>query len=216
VRVDDQLLKGMPYATARKGCHCHGFIAGNWTAIAQRLENDGANVVVTYSGNRDKAEEVVSTIEAGGAKAIAIQLDVQNLEEIQSLFYKAIEHFGKIDILVNNAAGKNIFKPTAEMTVEEYKYGAKGTRIPDPCNAIAVLYQLSYSPVLRFLHRLLIILLEFALCQEESANFRVEQVVPDEQVCLLRMDLSEFCIFLPYFLQHVEKCKYCAGQQNIG
>jgi 3-oxoacyl-[acyl-carrier protein] reductase len=97
-----------------------GSSRGIGRAIAQRLGNDEANVVVTYSGNRAKAEEVVSTIEAGGTKAIPLQLDVRNLEEIQSLFYKAIEHFGKVDILVNNAAGKNIFKPTSEMTVEEY------------------------------------------------------------------------------------------------
>lgn len=97
-----------------------GSSRGIGRAIAQLLGNDGANVVVTYSGNRAKAEEVVSTIEAGGTKAIPLQLDVRNLEEIQSLFYKAIEHFGKVDILVNNAAGKNIFKPTSEMTVEEY------------------------------------------------------------------------------------------------
>ncbi|NJN57758.1 MAG: SDR family oxidoreductase [Leptolyngbyaceae cyanobacterium SL_5_9] len=97
-----------------------GSSRGIGRAIAQRLGKDGANVVVTYSGNRDKAEEVVSTIEASGAKATAIQVDMRELEDVRSLFQKAIEHFSKVDILVNNAAGKNIFKPTAEMTVEEY------------------------------------------------------------------------------------------------
>lgn len=77
-------------------------------------------VVVTYTGNRDKAEEVVAAIEASGAKATAIQLDARKLEEVQNLFQKAIEHFGKVDILINNVAGKNIFKLTAEMTVEKY------------------------------------------------------------------------------------------------
>ncbi|MCL6750968.1 SDR family oxidoreductase, partial [Nostoc sp. CCCryo 231-06] len=41
-------------------------------------------------------------------------------EDVRSLFEKTIAHFGKVDILVNNAAGVNIFKPTAEMTEEEY------------------------------------------------------------------------------------------------
>lgn len=40
--------------------------------------------------------------------------------EVRNLFQKTIDHFGKFDILVNNAAGVNVFKPTAEMTEEEY------------------------------------------------------------------------------------------------
>ncbi|KAB8335019.1 glucose 1-dehydrogenase [Scytonema tolypothrichoides VB-61278] len=97
-----------------------GSSRGIGRAIAERLGRDGANVVITYAGNRDKAEEVVRAIEAGGSQAIAHQLDVRNLEEIRALFEKTIQHFGKVDILVNNAAGKNIFKPTSEMTEDEY------------------------------------------------------------------------------------------------
>lgn len=88
-----------------------GSSRGIGRAIAQRLGKDGANVVVTYSGNRDKAEEVVSTIEASGAKATAIQVDMRELEDVRSLFQKAIEHFSKVDILVNNAAGKTSLSP---------------------------------------------------------------------------------------------------------
>jgi 3-oxoacyl-[acyl-carrier protein] reductase len=78
------------------------------------------SVVVTYAGNRDKAEAVVQAIESAGSSAIAIQVDVRKLEDVRALFEKAVEQFGKVDILVNNAAGKNIFKPTAEMTEDEY------------------------------------------------------------------------------------------------
>lgn len=97
-----------------------GSSRGIGRAIAERLGRDGANVVITYAGNRDKAEEVVRAIEAGGSRAIAHQLDVRNLEEIRALFEKTTQHFGKVDILVNNAAGKNIFKPTSEMSEDEY------------------------------------------------------------------------------------------------
>lgn len=97
-----------------------GSSRGIGRAIAERLGRDGANVVITYAGNRDKAQEVVRAIEAGGSQAIAIQVDVRNLEEIRALFEKTTQHFGKVDILVNNAAGKNIFKPTSEMTEDEY------------------------------------------------------------------------------------------------
>lgn len=71
--------------------------------IAERLGRDGANVVITYAGNRDKAEEVVAAIESMGSKATAIQVDMRKLEGVRSLFERAIAQFGKVDILVNNA-----------------------------------------------------------------------------------------------------------------
>jgi len=97
-----------------------GSSRGIGRGIAERLGRDGAAVVVTYAGNRDKAEEVVRLIESAGSKSIAIQVDVRQLEDVRSLFEQAIKQFGKVDILVNNAAGKNIFKPTADMTEDEY------------------------------------------------------------------------------------------------
>ncbi|MBW4662482.1 MAG: SDR family oxidoreductase [Drouetiella hepatica Uher 2000/2452] len=97
-----------------------GSSRGIGRGIAERLGRDGASVVVTYAGNRDKAEEVVQAIAAAGSKATAIRVDVRKLEEVRSLFEQAIAQFGKVDILVNNAAGKNIFKPTTDMTEDEY------------------------------------------------------------------------------------------------
>ncbi len=97
-----------------------GSSRGIGRGIAERLGQDGANVVVTYAGNQAKAEEVVQKIASFGSKALAIGVDMRKLENVQNLFEKAIAQFGKVDILVNNAAGVNVFKPTAEMTVEEY------------------------------------------------------------------------------------------------
>ena len=97
-----------------------GSSRGIGRGIAERLGRDGASVIVTYAGNRDKAEAVVQAIESSGSKAIAIQVDVRKLEDVRALFEKATTQFGKVDILVNNAAGKNIFKPTAEMTEDDY------------------------------------------------------------------------------------------------
>ncbi|MGI2904938.1 SDR family oxidoreductase [Tolypothrix sp. VBCCA 56010] len=97
-----------------------GSSRGIGRAIAERLGRDGANVVVTYASNKDKAEEVVSAIKVNGTDAIAIQVDMRKIEDVRNLFQKTLDYFGKLDILVNNAAGKNIFKPTAEMTEDEY------------------------------------------------------------------------------------------------
>ena len=97
-----------------------GSSRGIGRAIATRLARDGANVVVTYHSSKDTAEEVVNEIEEQGVKAIALQVNVREIESVRNMFTEAIEHFGKVDILVNNAAGKNIFKPNAQMTLEEY------------------------------------------------------------------------------------------------
>ena len=97
-----------------------GSSRGIGRGIAERLGRDGANVVVTYAGNHAKAEEVVQAIESAGSKATAIQVDMRKLEDVRMLFEEAIEQFGKVDILVNNAAGVNVFKPTAAMTEDEY------------------------------------------------------------------------------------------------
>jgi len=97
-----------------------GSSRGIGRAIAERLGRDGANVVVTYAGNRDKAEAVVQSIESSGSKAIAIQVDMRKLEDVRSMVQKAIAQFGKLDILVNNGAGINVFKPTTDMTEADY------------------------------------------------------------------------------------------------
>ncbi|MGL5795084.1 MAG: SDR family oxidoreductase, partial [Waterburya sp.] len=81
---------------------------------------EGANIVVTYHSNQGQAEEVVTAIKEQGVDAIALQVNVREIEDVRDLFSKTIDHFGKVDILVNNAAGKNIFQPTAQMTLKEY------------------------------------------------------------------------------------------------
>ena len=97
-----------------------GSSRGIGRAIALRLARDGANVVVTYHSSQEIAEEVVKEIKDKDVDAIALQVNVRKIESVRNMFAKAIEHFGKVDILVNNAAGKNIFKPNAQMTSEEY------------------------------------------------------------------------------------------------
>lgn len=97
-----------------------GSSRGIGRAIALRLGRDGARVVVTYVGNRERAEEVVAAIRDGGSEAVAVRTDVRDVAQVRALFGEAESRFGGFDILVNNAAGVNVFKPTAEMTEEEY------------------------------------------------------------------------------------------------
>ena len=57
---------------------------------------------------------------ANGVEAIAIQVEVRDLASVRNLFGQAIPHFGKVDTLVNNAGGVNVFKPNEAMTREDY------------------------------------------------------------------------------------------------
>jgi len=45
---------------------------------------------------------------------------MRRVADVRTLFQKTLDHFGKLDILINNAAGRNIFKLTAEMSEDEY------------------------------------------------------------------------------------------------
>lgn len=75
-------------------------------AIAIKLSEKGAKVVVNYYNSEDGANTTVDKIKSTGGQAVAIKADVSNLDQIKELKDKTVEAFGdKIDILVNNAGG---------------------------------------------------------------------------------------------------------------
>lgn len=71
--------------------------------IALELARQGADVVVNYAGNEQKAKEVVEGITKLGQRAIAIRCDVANSDDVAAMIKTTIDEFGKIDVLVNNA-----------------------------------------------------------------------------------------------------------------
>ena len=80
-----------------------GASRGIGRAIAQKLGAEGAKVVVNYASSPEAAEEVVQAIQAAGGQASTFQADVGQLEQAKALIGHAIEHFGDLHILVNNA-----------------------------------------------------------------------------------------------------------------
>ncbi|MCY1165371.1 3-oxoacyl-[acyl-carrier-protein] reductase FabG [compost metagenome] len=86
-----------------------GASRGIGAAIARRLANDGYKVVVNYAGKADEARAVVQSIESAGGQAIAVQADVADAAAVRSLFDQAVQAFGRVDVLVNNAG---IMPPT--------------------------------------------------------------------------------------------------------
>jgi 3-oxoacyl-[acyl-carrier protein] reductase len=81
-----------------------GSSRGIGAAIARRLAADGAKVVVNYASSRGAAEEVVADIRKAGGEATAVKADVGNPADIPPLFAAARQAFGRLDVLVNNAA----------------------------------------------------------------------------------------------------------------
>ncbi|MFH2039455.1 MAG: 3-oxoacyl-[acyl-carrier-protein] reductase [Chloroflexota bacterium] len=80
-----------------------GASRGIGRAVAVKLSECGASVVVNYLNSIEGAEKVVATIIKSGGKATAIRADVSVYEQAQDLIKSSIDSFGKLDILVNNA-----------------------------------------------------------------------------------------------------------------
>ena len=96
-----------------------GANSGIGRAVALGLAASGADVVVNYVVNPASAEEVAHEIEAQGRKAIAIEADVSNEDDVRSMFAGAIDHFGTLHIVVNNA-GLQRDAPFHDMTLDQW------------------------------------------------------------------------------------------------
>ncbi len=72
-------------------------------AIALRLAEHGAKVVVNYRSSITQVEELLATIKAAGGEAFALQADISREEEAKKLLSEAVKQFGRVDILINNA-----------------------------------------------------------------------------------------------------------------
>lgn len=73
-------------------------------SIALRLAGEGADVVVNYSKSQKEAEEVVAQIKATGRRSLAIKADVTKRSDVHSMIAAVDKAFGRLDLLVNNAA----------------------------------------------------------------------------------------------------------------
>jgi len=80
-----------------------GSSQGIGQAIAVRLAQEGADVVINYRGHAEGAEATLAQVEATGQKGIIVKADLGTVSEVEHLVAEGIAHFGKLDILVNNA-----------------------------------------------------------------------------------------------------------------
>ena len=85
--------------------------------MALRLARDGFAIVVNYAGNSVKAAGVIEEIKSAGGQAIAVQADVASAADVEGLFKKTLDTFGRIDVVVNSA-GIMPLSPIAKGDVE--------------------------------------------------------------------------------------------------
>lgn len=92
---------------------------GIGAAIALRLAREGAAVALTYASSPDKAAEVGQAIEAAGGRALVIRADSADADAIRAAVRQTVEHFGRIDVLVNNA-GVLAIAPIEEFSLDDF------------------------------------------------------------------------------------------------
>jgi NAD(P)-dependent dehydrogenase (short-subunit alcohol dehydrogenase family) len=86
-------------------------------AICLGFAREGADVAVNYVQDATAADEVVQVIRGLGRQAIAVQADVSQAKQVQAMVTKVVDTFGRIDVLVNNAA-QILRSPFLEITEE--------------------------------------------------------------------------------------------------
>jgi len=103
---------------AGKSALVTGSSSGIGAAIAMRLAEEGADIVVHYRGDRDGAKETLKRVEAAGRRGCIVRADVARLPDIRRLVAKAFD-FAPLDILVNNA-GLEVPGPFIDVTEQDY------------------------------------------------------------------------------------------------
>ena len=89
-------------------------------ATALKLAGEGANVVVNARSNKEEAESVAAEVRQLGVKALPILADVANKEQVDSMVSMAMSEFGRVDILINNAAIRP-HKSFLDVTLEDWE-----------------------------------------------------------------------------------------------
>jgi enoyl-[acyl-carrier protein] reductase III len=84
-------------------------------AIAVRLAEAGCDVAINYLRNRGPAKETAAAVEAHGRRALTYKVNVAQTEKLEGMFEAIGNEFGRLDILVSNAAS-GVIKPAMELT----------------------------------------------------------------------------------------------------
>ncbi|RFU68161.1 enoyl-[acyl-carrier-protein] reductase FabL [Peribacillus saganii] len=92
---------------------------GRETAI--RLASEGYDLVINYARSKTAAMEVAAEIEALGRKVLTVKANVGDVSKIKTLFEQIEEHFGRLDVFVNNAAS-GVLRPAMELEESHWEW----------------------------------------------------------------------------------------------
>lgn len=102
-----------------------GSDSGIGQATAIEFAKEGAKVIITYYTDEEGAQQTLEKVKKAGSKGLVVQLDVTEEKEVEKMFDKALEEFGKIDILMNNAAVNGQGVKVADMSTEIWDMAMK-------------------------------------------------------------------------------------------
>lgn len=98
-----------------------GASRGIGRAIALRLARAGADVIVTYFRNREAAGQTAEAISAAGVRAQVVRLHVGDPDQVAALLREVEQAFGRLDILVSNAAS-GVARPVLQLGIKEWEW----------------------------------------------------------------------------------------------
>jgi NAD(P)-dependent dehydrogenase (short-subunit alcohol dehydrogenase family) len=94
--------------------------SGIGRAVALAFAREGADILISYLNEESDAQETVRIVQKEGRKCIAVAGDIQEESQCKNLVERAVSEFGKVDILVNNAAFQMIRESLEEISSEEF------------------------------------------------------------------------------------------------
>jgi NAD(P)-dependent dehydrogenase (short-subunit alcohol dehydrogenase family) len=95
--------------------------SGIGRAVALAFAREGADILISYLDEHEDARETKRLVEDAGRKAILVAGDIGSPQQCEDIVRRAVEEFGSLDILVNNAAHQATFKSIEDISVEEWE-----------------------------------------------------------------------------------------------
>jgi NAD(P)-dependent dehydrogenase (short-subunit alcohol dehydrogenase family) len=107
---------------AGKAAVITGGDSGIGRAVAIAYAREGADVLISYLEEDDDAQETARLVEDAGRKAVLVRGDISDARHCRDIVASAVEEFGRVDILVNNAAYQMTHESLEEIPDEEWDY----------------------------------------------------------------------------------------------
>jgi len=99
-----------------------GADSGIGRAVAIAFAREGADVLIAYLDEHDDARETAALVEQAGRRAVLVPGDLADVAHCRELIQRAVSEFGRIDVLVNNAAYQMTHEKIEEITDEEWQH----------------------------------------------------------------------------------------------